>query len=100
MVAATVATGIAATATIVVRAARAIRMREPNNGRYQPDPDAPALPSPPQDLPVLRRQCAEDRLQGRAAPAALHFRAWQDRAFAHYRRQPEEAARARQGDQA
>ena len=29
-------------------------------------PTAPAVPSPPQDLPVLRRQCTEDRLQGRA----------------------------------
>ncbi len=39
----------------------------------QPRP-AP-FPSSPQDLPVLRRQCAQDRLQGRASPAALHFRA-------------------------
>ena len=38
------------------------------------------VPSPPQDLPVLRAT-SEDRLQGRASAAALHFRARQDRAF-------------------
>jgi ribosomal protein S18 len=30
--------------------------------------DAPALQPPPQDLPLLRRGRAEDRLQGREAP--------------------------------
>src|SRR5471030_601541 len=32
-----------------------------------------AVLSPSQDLSVLRRQCAEDRLQGRQAVAALRF---------------------------
>src|SRR6185369_3324247 len=36
--------------------------------------------TPPQELPVLRRQRAQDRLQGRAAAPALHLRARQDRA--------------------
>ena len=47
--------------------ARAVRAKAlkgvQNNGRHQPDPDAPALPPPPQDLPLLRRQRPEDRLQ-------------------------------------
>src|SRR5690606_19557378 len=43
---------------------------------------------------------SEDRLQGRAPAAALHFRARQDRAVADHGGQPEEAARTRQGDQA
>ena len=60
----------------------------------------PAVLPPPQDLPVLRRQCAEDRLQGRQAAAALRLRARQDRAEPHHRGLGEEAARARPGDQA
>ena len=44
----------------------------------------PVLP-PPQDLSVLRRQRAQDRLQGRAAAAALHLGARQDRAEPHHR---------------
>src|SRR5262249_57667100 len=48
-----------------------------------PDPGAPAVLPPPQDLSVLRRQCPEDRLQGRAAAAALPLRARQDRAHPH-----------------
>src|SRR5579863_5075472 len=38
----------------------------------------------PQVLPFLGRQRAEDRLQGHAPALALHFRARQDRAFAHH----------------
>src|SRR5690606_40912837 len=71
-----------------------------NNGRHQPDPDPASLPSPPQDLPVLRRQRPEDRLQGRSPVAALHLRARQDRAVPHHGGQPEEAARTRPCDQA
>jgi small subunit ribosomal protein S6 len=48
--------------------------------------------SPPQGLPLLGRERAEDRLQGHQAPAALHFRARQDRAVAHHRRVGQEAA--------
>src|SRR5690606_14893608 len=64
------------------------------------DPDAPAVPAPPQDLPVLRRQRAQDRLQGRAAAAALRLGARQDRSIAHYCRFGTEAARARPRHQA
>src|SRR5580692_1144897 len=42
-------------------------------------PSPPVL-SPPQDLPVLGPQCAQDRLQGHAPALPLHFRARQDRA--------------------
>src|SRR5690606_28026755 len=45
-------------------------------------PGPPPLLPAPQDLPVLGRQRAEDRLQGREAAVALHFRARQDRAVA------------------
>jgi hypothetical protein len=59
---------------IVVRAVRAKALKGvQNNGRHQPDPDPAPLPPPPQDLPVLRRQRAQDRLQGRSPFAALHF---------------------------
>ena len=49
------------------------------------------LPSP-EDLPVLRRQRAEDRLQGHQAAGPVHFRAWQDRPEPHHRGLGEEAA--------
>src|SRR4051812_11363884 len=45
-----------------------------------------------QDLPVFGRQRAEDRLQGRQAAAALHFRARQDRAEPHHGGVGQEAA--------
>ncbi len=45
-----------------------------------------------QDLPVHGRQRAEDRLQGRQAAAALHFRTRQDRSEPHHRGFREEAA--------
>jgi hypothetical protein len=48
---------------------------------------------PPQGLPVLGRQRAEDRLQGRPSAAALHLRARQDRPGPHHRRLGQEAAR-------
>src|SRR5271156_867773 len=41
---------------------------------------APAVLSPPQILPILRRQCAEDRLQRRTLTVAFPVRARQDRA--------------------
>src|SRR5262249_38369126 len=59
----------------------------------------PVLP-PPQDVPVHRRQRAEDRLQGRQAAAALRLRARQDRAEPHHRGLDQEAARTLAGDQA
>src|SRR5579883_700336 len=45
----------------------------------------PAVFPPSQKLPVLRRQCAEDRLQGRQAAAAVRVRTGQDRPQPHYR---------------
>src|SRR5947209_17176648 len=60
----------------------------------------PAVLPPPQDLSVLRRQRAEDRLQGREAAAALRVGARQDRAEPHYGGVGQEAARARARDQA
>src|SRR5262249_5990234 len=59
-----------------------------------------SLHSPPQELPVPRRKCAEDRLQGRASAAALRLGARQDRAEPHLGGVVQEAARARPGDQA
>jgi ribosomal protein S6 len=59
-----------------------------------------SLHPPAQELPVLRRQCAQDRLQGRAPAAALRLRARQDRAEPHIGGVVQEAARARPGDQA
>src|ERR1700722_6606287 len=53
---------------------------------------SPAVFPAPQKLPVLRRQCAQDRLQRRQALAALRFGARQDRAKPHYRGFGEEAA--------
>ena len=55
---------------------------------------------PPQDLPLLRAERAEDRLQGHASAVALHLRARQDRALAHHRRLGQEAARIGPGHQA
>src|SRR3546814_811171 len=60
----------------------------------------PPLFPPAEDLPVLRCQCAEDRLQGREASLTLHLRARQDRPEPHHRGIGEEAARAGAGDQA
>src|SRR6202795_4018990 len=60
----------------------------------------PAVLPPPQELPVLRRQCAEDRLQGCQAPAAVRIGTRQDRSKPHHRRLGKETARARASDQA
>src|SRR5262245_25185490 len=80
---------IAATAVIVgvtatmtagrVMAAMKPKRRRNNNGSPTWWRPSAVLPST-QDMPVLRRQRAEDRLQGRQAAAALHFGARQDRA--------------------
>ena len=92
-----VATAIAAIVATVPRAARAkTSTLEQSDGHRAPPPLLP----PPQVLPVLRRQRAEDRLQGHAPAVALHLRARQDRAFAHHRGQRQQAARTRPGDQA
>src|SRR5262245_50686171 len=75
------------------------RGRSNSHGPF-PDADSPPILSPPQDLPVLRDQCAEDRLQGRAASATLRFRARQDRAEPDHGGFRQEAARARARHQA
>src|SRR3984885_4528401 len=60
----------------------------------------PSLLPPPQELPVLGRERAQDRLQGRQAAAALRLRTRQDRSKSHHRSVGEKAARACPGDQA
>src|SRR5512132_106255 len=69
------------------------RRRSDSHGDF-PNANAPAFLSPAQDLPVFRRQRAEDRLQGRQALAALRLRARQDRAKPDYGRFRQEAAGA------
>src|SRR5262249_17704987 len=64
-----------------------------------PNPDPPAVLSPPQDLSVFRRQCPEDRLQGCEALAALRLRARQDRAESDHGGFRQEAAGAGAGYQ-
>src|SRR5262249_38838507 len=104
---ATVASG-GATARVVRRAKSAMTApanRHPatrsKNDEHEPRRGCPpsVLP-PPQDLSVLRGQHAQDRLQGREAPAALHLGARQDRAEPHHGGIGEEAARAGDRDQA
>ena len=60
----------------------------------------PAVFPPPQELPVLRRQRAEDRLQGRQAAAAVRIGARQDRSEPYHGGFRQEAARACASDQA
>src|SRR3984957_18547454 len=97
----TVATEAIAATVAIVRAATAVRVtaatklqRRRNNHGYVTARrgGAPGVLPPPQELPVLRRQCAEDRLQGRQASAAFRLGARQDRAEPHHRRVGEEAA--------
>ncbi|BAE50906.1 hypothetical protein amb2102 [Paramagnetospirillum magneticum AMB-1] len=66
------------------------RASPPRRRRWR-SPASSVLP-PPQDLPVLGRGCAEDRLQGHQAAVSVHFRAWQDRPVAHHRGVRQEAA--------
>src|SRR5215813_8207848 len=72
--------------------------RSDSHGAF-PNADPPAILSPPQDLSVFRRQCPEDRLQGRQALAALCLRARQDRAESDYGGFRQEAAGAGAGHQ-
>src|SRR5712672_4727973 len=85
-------------ASVVLAKTAASRSKEPWDERATTS-GPPALLSPPQDLPVLGRECAQDRLQGCQAAAALHFGARQDRAVAHHRGVREKAARAFQSHQ-
>src|SRR5262245_16679561 len=52
---------------------------------------APVSP-PPQDVSLLRRQCPQDRLQGRAPSRPLRLRARQNRTEPHYGGVGQEAA--------
>src|SRR5215210_4558976 len=61
---------------------------------------APAIFPAPQELPVLGRRRTEDRLQGRPASVAIHFRARQDRSEPDHGGERKAAAGARAGDQA
>src|SRR5215475_2468001 len=72
--------------------------RSDGHGAF-PNADPPAILSPPQDLSVFRRQCPEDRLQGREALAALRLRARQDRAESDHGGFRQEAAGAGAGHQ-
>src|SRR5262252_4772071 len=72
--------------------------RSDSHGAFS-NADSSAVLSPPQDLPVFRSQCAEDRLQGREALAALCLRARQDRAESDYGGVRQEAAGAGAGHQ-
>src|SRR5215216_935682 len=91
-------------ATVTTGAARARRARRSPPPKEKPHEPArwqsPAVLPPPQDVPVLRRQCAEDRLQGRATVAALCFRARQDRTEPHHRSVGKKTTGNGQGDQA
>src|ERR1019366_2718399 len=74
---------------------RSIPRRPPRRGWC-----APAVLSPPQILPVLRCQCPEDRLQGRAAVVPLPVGARQDRAQSNHGRFGQEATGTRGRHQA
>ena len=95
-VAIVVTAAIAATVARVRRATKRpmIPRRRRRDHELGTDPDAPPVLPPPQDLSVHRRQRAEDRLQGRAAAAALRFGARQDRAEPDHGGFRQEAARA------
>jgi hypothetical protein len=93
VVIATVVTAIVVIAAIA-NGARGVKKAQPKEEHSDVDRSPSPLLSPPQELPILRPERAEDRLQGYAALIALHFRARQDRALAHHRRVRQEAARA------
>src|ERR1700741_1369172 len=57
----------------------AVRATTPSQEPFNGDRPSSSLLPPTQDLPFLRSQCAEDRLQGHASAFALHFRTRQDR---------------------
>src|ERR1700733_9912194 len=63
-----------------------IRERRNNHGDVPPRRRrAPAILPPPQKLPVLEPELAEDRLQGRKAVAAVCLGARENRAKPHHR---------------
>src|SRR5471032_633957 len=96
---------IVATAGAIVRRAASVRASVKKVlpswvRRKKYERATPSLHAPPQELPLLGHQRAEDRLQVRAPSAALRLRARQDRAEPHFRSVVEEAALTRAGDQA
>src|SRR3546814_18806726 len=93
-------------AATAVRAMPRPRVQPPKREAPNERPDrrrrrwpSPLLPSP-QELPVLRTEGAEDRLQGHAPAAALRFGARHDRAEPTHRRFDKEAACAGACDKA
>src|SRR4051812_5086284 len=111
-IASVVVSGAIASAAVIEivtarRVRRAMRLPQPSPKRRSDTNEhctharrsPPVLP-PSQELPVHWRQCAEDRLQGRAAVAALCLRARQDRAESYHCGVRQKAARAGAGDQA
>ena len=78
--------------SIVLRSTGSRDDRHERAHRQQGRGRPPALLPPPQELSVQRPQGAEDRLQGRQAPATLHLGARQDRAEPDHRRLRQEAA--------
>src|SRR5262245_26021556 len=84
---------IARAASVRVSVTRAVPPPAPAAWEKKNERAASSLHPPSQVLPVLRRQRAEDRLQGRAPPPALHLGARQDRAEPHFRGLVQEAAR-------
>src|SRR5262252_9882396 len=103
--AASTAATASVSATAVRRGKATTRSRPParlrrsdGHGAFS-NADSSAILSPPQDLSVFRRQCPEDRLQGREALAALCLRAWQDRAESDHGGFRQEAAGAGAGHQ-
>src|SRR5215471_8668411 len=82
------------------REARNERRRATRRRRWPLRRRAPAILPAAQILPLLGAACAQDRLQGREAAAALRLRARQDRTEPHHRGLDQEAARTGAGDQA
>ncbi len=71
-----------------------------NNGRTSSQRrPTPPVPPPSQDMPVLQRCIAEDRLQGRAPDGTLCVRTRQNRTEPHYGRISQETARTRESHQ-
>src|SRR5580658_1314581 len=86
------ATGVRARAPTKLKRRRRRRNNDGNVTARRRWRRTPAVFSPPQELPILRRQRTEDRLQGRQAVAALRVGTRQDRSEPHHRGLGEEAA--------
>src|ERR1700728_3217730 len=60
------------------------RRRRNSHGHVTARRRTPPVHSPPQELSVLRRQCAQDRLQRRQTAATVRIGARQDRSEPHH----------------